>query len=375
MRLLVWARATFFSLAGVTLSLVSSSLAGGESSAGADDYRVQAAWFRSADPQAVVKGCFEIRKGFGVSASKIETMILEAFRLWGEYPAEKKLVGPEAIWIAKRLVLKARCRGGEDLAFYLGVDRPEIRKTKKRYRHPFGFVEMTASDQPAQPLWGRGYVWIVEPFGFGRLNAPDWSSSEGSLAALILHEVGHVFGNGHVDGTVMTPKIGQYLEADTALYRSGPSFLERYDRIDSERELVDCLFCPTTYESDRDKFDVRAAYKELIGKVPTGQVSMNFKRMASPPADAILVVRDEKGSHSLRVRISAKIAEFEDGAPCFSGLYGKTYRHRGASFYATIRTPAGKDVPVALNSNFDGRKLAIRRLNELMGEPLFVSGR
>jgi hypothetical protein len=315
-----------------------------------------------------------MRKAFGVPASRIEAMIERAFRLWSEYPERKKLIGPEKIYVAKKLALKRGCRGKEDLAFYFGIDRPEIRKTKARYRHPFAFVEMTAPDHPTQPLWGKGYVWVVEPYGFGRLNAPAWQTSEEALAGLLLHEVGHVFGNGHVEGTVMTARIGQYLEADTAFYRSGPSYLSRYDRIDSEREFITCLFCPETYAGDSKQMDLSSVFRELTGSAPSGEVKVRFQRTSSPPADAALLVEDGKTNRSFPVRILAKAAEFEDGASCFSGLYGRDFHHAGVSFTGTMKTAAGAEIPVALNYNVGGRKITLRRLDGLSASPLFISG-
>jgi hypothetical protein len=357
-----------------SLFAVSVASAGGESSAGADDYRTQDAWFRSADPGATVRACYEVRKGFGVPSVRLAEMIREAFRLWDEYPKKKKLIGPEKVFIAGKIELKAKCRGNEDLAFYFGVDRPEIRRTKARYRHPFAFVEMTAGGSSAQPLWGKGYVWVVEPYGFGRFNAPAWSTAEASLAALLLHEIGHIFGTGHVDGTVMTPDIGRYLEADTSFYRTGPSFLAKYSRIDAERELLTCPFCIETYEVNSQEVDVKKSFAVLMGREPTGEASVVFERLSSPPGDSKLRLKDGKSSASLRVRTVAKVAEFADGAPCFAGLYGKTYRHAGVSFHAYLSTSGGEEIPIALNYNLEGRKVSIRRLDRFGEAPLFLSG-
>ena len=179
-------------------------------------------------------------------------MIQSSFQKWETYLREKKLTfGPETILIHTKTDLRPACKGDEDLKFYFGTEDEAVKNARAKFSHPFGFSELTTPGDALQPEWGRGFIWIAGNNSvFPKENIPTWSSARDALAGLILHEVGHVFGNGHVDGITMTEKIGLYLENDTKPSAT-PRFVGRYDQIDSQIELVPCMTCHSRYEASQ----------------------------------------------------------------------------------------------------------------------------
>ncbi|MGK5082504.1 hypothetical protein WDW37_04285 [Bdellovibrionota bacterium FG-1] len=234
---------------------VSSAWAGGESSGGgADDYRVVPAFFRAWYPEGQpVVACFQKVPDFGLEDGQLATIIRDAFKQWRDYIPLKRLnIVPSDETIRSNLDVRPVCQGDEDLTFYFGVENDEVKRYQTQYSRPFGFAQLTqeGGQYVNPPRKAKGIVWIAPP-GFidPQRGIPKWSSATAdALAGLVLHEVGHVFGNGHVDGTVMTAKIGPYLEND-----SWPGASSRtvglYSTIDSEIELVPCMECRLAYSA------------------------------------------------------------------------------------------------------------------------------
>lgn len=371
------------------LPTVWASPVGGESSGGADHYQIVRAWFLSEDPHAKIQACYEMHPDFGVENEAVERMIHTSFKTWRDYLNQKKLnFGPTQLRIASKINLKSTCTGNEDLKFYLGVENTEVKKGKLKYFRPFGFSELQSDTPPVQPLWGKGYVWIASHMKneWGS-DIPIWPSKLESLSALLLHEVGHIFGNGHVDGTVMTGKIGQYLENDVSQLHPTPSVLSKYQQIDSEVELVPCLTCYAKYNAN-SVFDLTtpepktsevsadwiSSFRVLTGKEPAPPLSIYYERTGIIEGDGQLTYIDQSGTYLFPIQLNTLIAERSDNTPVFQGHCGTQYFSFGASYLGIIRTLTGAEIQVAVNYNMDRRKVSILPLGEqFFPSPLFVS--
>jgi hypothetical protein len=338
-------------------------MAGPEGSGGADDYTPVSAWFKTYDTSKSVKACFEVAPDFGVKDWELAEMVRSPFNLWGSYLEEKKLleqIPAHALKIATSLELNSNCQGNEDLKFYFGTEDEKVKQAKAQYERPFGFAELNHRHERFQEDWSSGFIWIANSNSlFPQEGIPSWNSSANSLRALILHELGHVFGNGHVTGTVMTPDLAKYLINDTRP-RPRTSFLSAYDSIDSLIELVPCIDCKVSYSSKLDREYLSEAYRLLTNKEPVGHLFATFKREGLGFSE--IVLKDDTGEHHFPVVLSGLIGGQTDSAPLFLGLGGMYFASEGRSYQGEIQTPEGNKILVAVNYNMNQQKISVKTI-------------
>jgi hypothetical protein len=342
--------------------LLVSSLAfgkGGEVSGGADDFKTILAWFRdTANNPTIISTCYEVSPTFGVSPQTLESMISYSFKSWGDYLQDHRLlIGPGVYFIESKLDLHGQCKGNEDLKFYFGkTTSPEVSQGQTQFEHPYGFAEYTGGmDNGEQAFWGKGFVWITEDVLSG------WPSNQQALQGLILHEVGHIFGNGHEDGTAMTGEIGHYLEEDTAPGTIG-KHTKLYSTIDSQVELVTCPSCHTIYPaapvfndmSDpilNPLGDWKASFQTLTGKVAVPPLSMQYERLGTTDGNGKITVVDATGSYSFPVQVESFLETTADSTPLFVGQAGTKFYTTSNHVIATIATLPGKTLTVEVETN------------------------
>lgn len=371
--------------------------AGGESSAGgADDYRVVPAFFRQWGAYKPVITCIEVMEGFGIAPApdqngnptvNLQDLTREAFKRWADYIFAKNLtIVPNSLFIQTQFELNSSCNGTENLKIYFGVINEEVQKYLPQFSKPFGFAQFTRESNSSLGE-NKGFIWIAPP-GFidPSKGVPKWSyRTAPALRGLLLHEMGHVFGNGHVDGTAMTEKISEFLKEDTAPGVS-PKFVDSYSRIDSKIELVPCMECrasysaaetfdPISYPGQPALSDWDRTFKLLTGKEPIAPVLIHYERLGSPQGSGKLTLMDAEGSYLFNVEIQGQISERRDSTPLFAGQGGINFYSFGISYFANIRTHGGADIPVAVNYNMGGKKSEILPLfgNDFYPRPIFVS--
>ena len=313
------------------------------------------------EQQRVVHTCYETLPNFGVDNSTLESMIANAFKSWGDYIQTHKLtMGPDDSIIVSTIELRGNCQGNEDLTFYFGTENPQVVSGESEFEHPYGFAEYTGDLEGGyQSLWGKGFVWITNL-------DKGWSTYKPSLAGLILHEVGHVFGNGHEDGTVMTVDIGHYLELDTG-YQNPEGMVKLYSSIDSQIELVSCPTCHTIYSaasvfddmSDpilNPQGDWKASFQTLTGKVAVPPLSIQYERLGTSDGNGKLTVVDATGTYSFPVQIQTYLSTTDDSTPLFAGLAGTTFHTTSSHELANIKTLTGQTLTVDLQTNIKDRE-------------------
>jgi hypothetical protein len=285
------------------------------------------------------------------------------------------------------------CDGTEELKFYFGVEDDVVRKFKSEFNRPFGFAALTTPVGDRDP---HGIVWIAPP----RSICPDdsrptfclpyWSNETAdALEALILHEIGHVFGNSHVDGTAMTSQIGRFLQNDTQLKRDR-SFVSRYSRIDAEIDLIICLECAQTYsaafrfdEIDHVNSDAEHVFKKLTGADPIGSVTIEYYRRSRSqssnefhyPGSGILTLKDAIQTVRFDVEVETQAGERKDSSHLFEGM-GRTYfTSSSLAYFGKIIRPGVDPLWIVVSYNLDNVKAKIIPLGEgLYTRPVFVSG-
>jgi len=198
-------------------------LGGGASDVGSagdnhpDDYL--AAWFLG--EKKIIQVCLEVAPDFGVDKSQARATIQEAFKNWKHYIEGHHihflrhfydLSEAGDLALATQVAISEKCSAQSELRFYLGVENSEVRKARRKFFHPTAFVQRE-SFGPSIPL-GKGFIWIAKAGSLrgGTDFFPNWKR-EGRLLAILLHEIGHIYGNDHIAGTVMSADISKKLDS------------------------------------------------------------------------------------------------------------------------------------------------------------------
>ncbi len=227
-----------------------------------------AAWFIG--KERVIKACVETSTDFGVSSTVAHDTILTAFTQWKYY------IEGHGVWatepVAKQLStsvdLKDGCDGSADISFFLGVENETVRAAKGQFNNPTAFIQRTSFD-PAVAL-EKGFVWVSRHGGV-KSGFPDWKQ-DGRLLTILEHELGHVYGNDHVPGTVMAENISGLFATEWA----GEALAE----IDHCRELAPCIDCdygiqldPRSVDNEKTSF-----LRKILGAKAEGPLTLKLSR-------------------------------------------------------------------------------------------------
>jgi len=161
-----------------------------------------------------IRYCLQIQEGFGYSESVLLDKIEWAFETWNQYLRERdtfQRVDPrfDRVLSLRRKIL-SECDGTQDLTFYLGVNDPVVEKYKTQFHAPTAFTQRL--DQDYFSGWGKGFVWLSVPHVSQDpqcVPIPHWTGVTGelNLRGTLLHEIGHVYGTGHISGTIMDEQL------------------------------------------------------------------------------------------------------------------------------------------------------------------------
>ncbi len=187
-----------------------SSVSGNEGGNGGDTLSdtVDNAWFLSRDPNAKIKVCLVQAGDFGIK-DRLEQSIAFAFKKWAYYIEEHgvKLSIPSEDY---QIISEVEFTGCEryDLKIYLGVTSPEVTEEMRKYNDPIGFAHRQEFNMDKGR--SKGFIWIKS------LSSLTGSQNDGQnyyiFDAILRHEIGHLYGCGHVSGTIMRKDIKAHLE-------------------------------------------------------------------------------------------------------------------------------------------------------------------
>ena len=195
-------------------------------------YDYNSSWIGGKDRE--VKVCYEIAPHF-LSKEDIKAPLVQpdpvlefkkAFQTLAEYAKEKKIHNEREKELHLSPTLKSfesTCKGDEDFVIFFGHDLKSAakekehpllayaRKARDRYVNPAGFSEKLRFIDDSVVLYPNykgkheGYIWIASQ-GIKGNQLPNWSMPY-TLRGMLLHELGHVFGNEHYPGTIMDEGI------------------------------------------------------------------------------------------------------------------------------------------------------------------------
>lgn len=148
---------------------------------------------------------------------RIEYITYLAIKEWGRLASAP---------ISTEFILSKTCDSNTDLVFYFGVSNNRVKQYKKKFSDPIGFAVLESYDETKNR--GRGFIYVnIEAKLFSNP-----SYSEKRIGAVIAHELGHVFGCGHINGTLMREDIYSKLSAAA----DWPE--EWFPKVESERSLL-----------------------------------------------------------------------------------------------------------------------------------------
>jgi hypothetical protein len=295
--------------------LASPSRAGSWSSAGGDWSFLNAntAWFVGADRTVTL--CYEVAPGFGADSASLERAIRTGFESWTRYIDDKGIqtrYQARNAQLATHYRLLGTCDGTQDLTLYFGVQSAAIAQAAKAFVRPVSFAHKGHYDW--RHGWSKGFLWFSMPKTYSP-EFPDWSVAD-QLQGMMLHELGHVFGCDHVDGTIMSESI-----VVVAMATSDPSTAAgahlMLTSIDQSRELVlsDRLVSYSGFLPVDGTADGRQSYAWLVGRPLVGSVTATLRRTA--PRAFVLAITDAQGSVQAAVTLTQEPYEFAGGAKAF----------------------------------------------------------
>ena len=259
--------------------------AGGVNGGGSDHLPSDhgAAWFLQGIPARTIKVCFQKDETkFPMSDADILAAFNYAMASWTQYIEDKKVndveeeeddeINPIFFHVVTKYEILPKC-GNEDLAVYLGYTNKQIDEVRASFFDPAAIAHKISYDDVKG--WGKGFIWLQ---GLKDENFV-WDKNEFlNLKGIFLHELGHVFGNDHRDGTIMDGTFAENLvdyeiPQDTFHWHF---FKFMMTHIDWSEELIQCLTCSLVHEGGSLWLPGSRAEKEtfkfLTDQYPTGEV-------------------------------------------------------------------------------------------------------
>lgn len=322
------------------------------------------AWFIGDAP---LVACVNVDAAFGVDANFAASTVERAYRAWIDYVSAKRVIRPEdSLKLPLSLSTRVSCRGDEDLTIYFGGSHERVSKAilELDLTDPIALAYRDSYDIATGRAQGA-FIWLSMPDtradDVGRW--PVWSEGP-YLYGVILHELGHVLGVPHVEGTIMSAALPQRVAFSRWLRRHGN--VEGADRlmtsIDDTRELHICDLCAVERVGlvGFRMSDAAPAFRMLAGRDPVGDVVARLSRAAGPAAPWRLVVKDALGEVGAAIDLaSAGSTYFGGGLNIFrrvgSTLNGMTpYESRetgGLVALGSVRGADGRKRQVLLERN------------------------
>lgn len=228
-------------------------------------------WFQN--DERTISVCIEKDSSFkSHSLQDLTELVNEEMLRWKNYLEARNF---ENFWHPKQRITKGfqiepSCQNA-DLKFYFGVSNPQIEQEKKHFESPMAFTKQVSASGDTMNWWSKGFVWVQsedkiiseKPFSWNK-NGYD------RLHTIVSHEIGHIYGNRHVPGTIMRADVANAIIAD-----------EQWDgSIDQEKELyhIDDSTSDHNYETNISiNSEAFSTLSGMIGEqIPSDEYTLIF---------------------------------------------------------------------------------------------------
>ncbi|MBF0363334.1 MAG: hypothetical protein HQK49_20095 [Oligoflexia bacterium] len=336
-----------------TTSFAATIKAGGSIDSGGVDLEAidsGAAWFLG---DRTVRYCIEVSSDFGANVQEIDQVLQSVFTMWSNYlttrTAYQKLRGehgyPFLMDIAKKYQLVTNCanKNASDIVFYFGVVNNEIEKARNNFDNPVAFIKRTNYDMDNG--WAKGFVWVSKKY------SSKWISFH-LLDVILLHEMGHVLGNGHLSETIMDQNIAKMMDYIVNSPYGTPHTISTYFEIDWFERLLTIDLSSVSLKGSLhpDTKKAKKIFKELTGREAVGNIRANFMNAqvtsstGMTTTESCLVYQDDQSSFYFH--ISRDVFETED----YLKLFKITSYSPFKIAYNTISSDDGRKVPQSFSA-------------------------
>ncbi len=181
-----------------------------------------AAWFYQDKKEGYISVCIKHDPNFKADYDEAKRTIKESFKTWDKYINEHKIYDQyddngnpipydKRLKILTKIKIFETCTKDIDLTFYFGVIDKKVQNVLDNMINPKAFAYRNYSDIDAINGTSKGIVYIFSPkpkqssdgsWDLDDLQIYDWSLPN-YLYAMVLHEVGHIMGVGHIENTIM----------------------------------------------------------------------------------------------------------------------------------------------------------------------------
>jgi hypothetical protein len=242
------------------------------------------------------------------------------------------------------------CDGREDLRFLLGSEDAEVIREKAHYERPSAISYRKGFDSAAG--WSKGWIWFSSAGAVDSMRGfPNWRDDT-TFRTILLHELGHVFGNIHVSGTIMDRETSRRL-ADRVIKR------EWIGKVDQTKELLMTGAGPRKthgYLGGAGYFNAFRAFEWLTGRAAAGTIRAEYRRGSQVGDGVELAVKDDESEfiYSFSLKPAFHNPHYSADVPVFKRLMGKasiSMLSEGQVLFGTLHHPAKGDVVALFETN------------------------
>jgi hypothetical protein len=204
---------------------------------------------------------------------------------------------------------------------------------------------------------------IIPNYGSSSDIFPNWNRDY-ALSGILTHELGHVYGVEHVNGTIMRKDLANFLigyDDETRKWL--------LDSIDNTQELVICDSRDMNYRGAVDDDSVSEAFEVLTGKIPSGSYKSVRSRLSGNYKTGLdLEVRDDENLYIFPLTLDLENkASYEDSVDVFkivlqshdsattTATLTDNHPHGGYAIPGKIISKTGGELNITLERNMESR--------------------
>lgn len=348
-------------LALITGALFSSlAMAGGMTSSGGDYKSMdwESAWFLG---QAPISYCIEIAPGEGLKPDQAKADFESAIAIWKTYTAERLSRSSPGHELNFNYQYE-NCQASTRLKIYVGATNADVQRGISLYQKPYSFALRTAYDEKSG--LGQGLLWFA-PRGsvFPGSDFPNWSAPY-TFHGMLLHEMGHVLGCGHVEGTIMDSSLVSKLQDassnDPRWAAGGKMYMTQVDhhqylliKRDSNLKMSGQI------HPDFSGREPSRVFELLTGRKVQGKIRATVTKTGGTLR---LSYQDDLGTESFDMSLAANaVSEFSLGGQVFhtvressDGLRGESTGPTAYSYVTSLRSKRNQVWTAIVNINGSG---------------------